>query len=79
MTKKKEPWCPHCKDIPLFGCVACPRAPTRADELQEKLDEIELEVNITFQTHEDTLEKESRKRYDTLLKIRGIIHRKLRK
>jgi hypothetical protein len=29
MTKKKEPWCPHCRDIPLYGCVACPRPEPR--------------------------------------------------
>jgi len=75
MKKKKELNCSRCLDIPMFGCVACPSPPSRADRLQEKLDEIDLEVNIAFQTHEDTLVKESRKRYDTLLKIRGIIHR----
>lgn len=68
------PNCKHCKDIPLWGCVACPRPPLRA-ELQNKLDEIDREVDIAFQTNESTLVKESRKRYDTLLRIRGIIHR----
>ena len=24
MKKYKEPYCKYCKDIPLFGCVACP-------------------------------------------------------
>lgn len=70
----EEPNCSNCLDIPLFGCVGCPSPPTRA-ALQRKLDEIDLEVDMAFQTNEDTLVKESRKRYDTLLRIRGIIHR----
>ena len=71
----EEPNCSNCLDIPLFGCVACPRPLSRADKLQEKLDEIDLEVDMAFETHKPTLVEESRKRYDALLRIRGIIHR----
>lgn len=37
MTKKKEPWCPHCRDIPLFGCVACPPSPSSLRGIQDRI------------------------------------------
>ncbi len=69
------PNCKHCKDIPLWGCVACPSPPSRADRLQEKLNEIDRETDMAFLITEDTFNKQCRKRYDALLRIRGIIHR----
>ncbi|MEE9439416.1 MAG: hypothetical protein V3V14_10480 [Saprospiraceae bacterium] len=72
--KKKEPNCKNCLDRPLFGCVACPRPPSAA-ELQEKLDEIDKEIDMGFQITEVSFAKQCRKRFDTLLRIRGIIHR----
>ena len=75
----EEPNCSNCQDIPLWGCVLCPTPKSRAeklgDKLQEKLDEIETEVNMDLQTHENTIIKESRRRYETILRIREIIRR----
>ena len=69
--------CPNCEDIPLWGCVSCPTRRTRKDnkidELQQRLDDIEEEIKIVFNTNEDSFEKQSRKRFDVLLKIRGIL------
>ncbi len=70
----EEPNCSNCLDIPMFGCVGCPRPPT-AHELQMKLDEIDSEIEGTFLITEDTFVKQARKRYDALLRIRGIIRR----
>lgn len=38
----------------------------------EKLKQIKLICDMTFQTHEPTLEEESRKRYDALFEIREL-------
>ena len=70
----KKPNCPHCQDIPVFGCVACPRKKSKLEvKLEEKLDEIKEVVDIAFTDFKSTLQEEARKRYDALLKIRGII------
>ena len=44
----------------------------RVRELKDKLLDIEMEVNIAFQTHERTLKEETQKWFNTLLKIRGL-------
>lgn len=43
-------------------------------KVNDKLDRIKLIIEIALQTHEPTLIEETRKRYDALLEIRGIIN-----
>jgi hypothetical protein len=68
--------CSNCGGVPLFGCVSCP---SPKDWREDLLEEVEMIADMALKTHEDTLVKESRKRYDALLEIRNKIARKLRK